>query len=188
MSVDESCATSWNEKSERRKATRGPPSRSPSAPASAVDRAPRGDDGGAAAGARAVERRRRPRRARSAGRRAGRRNRVRHVRCSARRLVNFDGHLVISESRSPTNVPCFSSPGDDHLAPLAERVGHDAGVGDGQRLVGRRGRGSGRSARRRPCRPSRRRPCRSARRSGRARRPRSDRRASLACVEALKLV
>ena len=44
---------------------------------------------------------------------------------------NFDGHFVISESGSPTNTsPCLRTV-DDHLAPLAERVGHLADVAHG---------------------------------------------------------
>ena len=44
--------------------------------------------------------------------------------------VNFEGHFVTSESRSPTNVVALLAHGDDDLAALAERVGDRAAVAD----------------------------------------------------------
>ena len=39
-------------------------------------------------------------------------------------VANFDGHFVISESFWPMKPPPELLHGDDHLAPVPERVGH----------------------------------------------------------------
>ena len=120
-------------------------------------RRPRGGPRPTHSRAAACARRRATRRCRRARRRArgsGRRGRRwpsagLGASCSS---VNFDGHFVTSESRSPTNVaPCLRDL-DDDLAALAERVGHRARVADRAPRPCPRGRARGRSARR----PSRR--------------------------------
>ena len=70
---------------------------------------------------------------------------------SAGSAVNFDGHLVTSESFSPTNVAPLLAHVDDDLAALPERVGHARRCSGPAPRRARRGRARGSSVRCRAC-------------------------------------